>query len=58
MVNPSDFRNPSEYKEVLFEMFIEYVKSDAFGTLSKAQRVHAADCVAELNMIVSDEVKQ
>lgn len=57
MVKPSDFRDPGEYKAVLFEMFIEYVKSDGFSSLSKEQRVRAADCVSELNMIVSEDIK-
>ncbi len=57
-LKPSDFRDPSEYKEILFDMFLAYVRSEGFGSLSTEQRIHAADCVDELNMLVSENNKK
>ena len=54
----SEFRDPEEYKEMLFDMFLAYLKSDEFGALTKEQRIHTVDCYEELNAFVTKDQKK
>lgn len=54
-VNLSQFRPKSEYGPVLYEMFLAYLKSDDFGTLSKDEKVKAVDCYDELKEFVTGD---
>jgi hypothetical protein len=44
----SEYTNPNKAKDLLFDMFLAYVKSPDFGNLSEAQRIEAANCVDEM----------
>lgn len=55
MAAASDFRNPSEYNEVLFEMFIVFAKTDEFINMSKEEREHTVNCIEEIKMIVNSK---
>ena len=44
----SEYTHPSEAKDLLFDMFIVYVRSDDFGNLSQEQRIAAATYVEEM----------
>lgn len=42
---PSDFRDPEQYKDLLFDLTLAYMKSPEFSTLSDRERIHVADCI-------------
>jgi hypothetical protein len=42
------YSNPAKAHDVLFEMFIAYVRSDDFGNLSHEERIMVADQVIEI----------
>jgi len=49
------FRDPKEYGPVLDEMFMEYVRSEAFTNLNEAGRNEFINKVQELKQIVTSE---
>ena len=52
---PSDFRNPEQYRDLLFDLTLAYMKSPEFSTLSTEERIHVADCIEEMKMLLCSE---
>ena len=52
---PSDFRDPKEYKDLLFDLTLAYMKSPEFSTLSDKERTDAADMIDEMKMLLCSE---
>ena len=52
---PSDFRNPEQYRDLLFDLTLAYMKSPEFSTLSDEQRRNCADIIDEMKMLLCAE---
>lgn len=54
---PSDFRNPEQYWDLLFDLTLAYMKSPEFSTLSTEERIHVADCIEEMKILLCEKAE-
>jgi hypothetical protein len=54
---PSDFRDPKQYKDLLFDLTLAYMKSPEFSTLSDQERIHVTDCIEEMKMLLCEKAE-
>jgi hypothetical protein len=49
------YSDPAKARDILFDMFLAYVRDPAFGNLSDEQRRDAADLIEEMKNSMLDE---
>jgi hypothetical protein len=49
------YSDPAKAKDVLFDMFLAYVRDPAFGNLSDEERVKTVDMIEEMKNTLLDE---